>query len=701
MAPSQHSYIPQIDSLRAFAVIAVLVFHLNAGWLPGGFAGVDVFFVISGYVVSASLIRSRASGFRQFALGFYAKRILRIVPALLVCMLVTALLTIFFIPDSWLSQSNYTTLLLALVGLSNFSLMSTGDSYFSPRIDFNPGTHTWSLGVEEQFYFIFPAIYFLWLRGQQRNASSRLATWALPLAVAVSFAYSTYASVNTPLYAYYSLPSRFWELGFGALLFQLHHSGRFISGAGARWNFSLLVAFLLLIVAIVFSSGTSFPVPWGLAATVGSVLFIDAVVARARDASSSAMRMLGAAALVGIGKISYSLYLWHWPVYVLFRWTIGLEQTLHQIVAVTLVFALAIASYRYLEVPIRHNPAILRWPSGSIVAGGIATVVMSMTLTLGALQARPQLTLSVTGNTHDWYSTPWPIEESGASAACHVAANWRALGGGGVHEFVHRGCTTPARDVRKLFVIGDSHAGALMTMLSKFALSERTDVYLYNRAGCSFLRLSEPSVAPHCLQFATAFTEELRDKARPGDSVLLPSLRVERIADQWGGVTKREMRSPEALQERRARGLLEAEEWLERIAPLELRVVFMGPTPVFAAPAFRCADWFNRDNPICRPGLAIQRQTMEDLREPALEGMRRLAQRHSNVSIWDPFEVLCSDTSCAAMRDGRPIFFDGDHLSSFGNLLIYDSFRDSLSPTPLNASSRPLSGHTSIASRPQ
>jgi peptidoglycan/LPS O-acetylase OafA/YrhL len=683
MSRDPRSYIPQIDSLRAFAVLAVLVFHLNGAWLPGGFAGVDVFFVISGYVVSASLVRSSALTFGRFALNFYAKRILRIVPALLVCLVVTALLTIAFIPNSWLSQSNYTTLLLALVGLSNFSLMNAGDSYFSPRIDFNPATHTWSLGVEEQFYLIFPAIYFLWLRGQQRGESTTFGKWALPLAVLASLAYSTYASLQSPLFAYYSLASRFWELGFGALLFQLHNSGRFVAATNTRWIAGVLGSVSLLAIAVLYSSETLFPVPWGLAATLGSLLFIDAMVARSSDPESSAMRLLGAPLLVGIGKISYSLYLWHWPIYVLFRWTIGLETLATRFTAAALVFALAVASYRYLEVPIRHNPAILRRPTGYVVAGGVAVVLLSVGVTFAAMQARPYLTLSVTGNTHDWYSTPWPIDEAQPTGACPAGTRWRPLASGGVHEFTHGECARN-ETTRDVFVIGDSHAGALMTLLSKYAQAERSDVHIYNRSACSFLSLRGRNATPHCVEFGQAFTRELQEQAQPGDVVLLPSLRVDRLADQWGGVAAHSSED-RSVDEQLTLGLGEAEEWLRTIEPLKLNVIFVAPTPVFAAPAFRCSDWFNRDNPICRPGLTIERERIENMRKPALNGMQQLASSHPNVAIWDPTDILCPSTICAAMRDGRPLFFDGDHLSSFGNLLIYDSFRTAVDSKQLSA----------------
>src|SRR5262249_12506904 len=162
-------HLPYIDGLRAVAVLSVLTYHLSPSWLPGGFSGVDVFFVISGFVVSASV--GALTEFRpaSFLLFFYARRLLRIAPALIVCLLMTNLATTILVPDSWLSNANQLTVLYALFGLSNIVLATNRDTYFSPRSEFNPFIHTWSLGVEEQFYLVFPFIFVLWMMGDKRR----------------------------------------------------------------------------------------------------------------------------------------------------------------------------------------------------------------------------------------------------------------------------------------------------------------------------------------------------------------------------------------------------------------------------------------------------------------------------------------------------------------------------------------------------
>lgn len=207
------AHIAGIDGLRALAVLAVIIYHFVPSALPGGFTGVDIFFVISGYVVTGSLARSRSTNLRSFLAAFYVRRILRIFPALIACLIVVSLAYALVVPDSALSKTSAKTALAAFVGLSNFALILFDDGYFSPKVEFNLFTHTWSLAVEEQFYVLFPFLFWFATRPHVGPLVNRLARWTIPALIAASLTIAALWTSGHMDWSYYLLPSRFWELG--------------------------------------------------------------------------------------------------------------------------------------------------------------------------------------------------------------------------------------------------------------------------------------------------------------------------------------------------------------------------------------------------------------------------------------------------------------------------------------------------------
>ena len=373
---SDNSYIPGIDGLRAIAVLSVVLYHLDRDLLPGGFTGVDVFFVISGYVISKSLARSDAATLATFILGFYERRILRIVPALLAFLLVTSIFSVLFVPDGWLSASNNSTAMAAFFGISNLFLVRSADGYFSARIDFNPFIHTWSLAVEEQFYLIFPFIFYAWLRVARSGSPSRITAAILPLIAVVSLGFAWYGTRTAQVHAFYLLPSRFWELACGALLYQLEdlRCSRGMKLKKPSWW--LLCGFSFTAVGFLYSEANAFPFPWALFPVVGTVFMIAGTV-NASESARGLQIVLRSRAMTYIGRISYSLYLWHWGVFTLFRWTVGLAGPPMIATALLLSFALASLSYHVVEMPFRKTAYIRHFASWKIVAMGLAAVVMS------------------------------------------------------------------------------------------------------------------------------------------------------------------------------------------------------------------------------------------------------------------------------------------------------------------------------------
>lgn len=337
-----------MDGLRAVAVLAVVVNHLDEAWLPGGFRGVDMFFAISGFVITRSLMgRERGSTIR-FLLDFYARRIKRLLPALLFCVVVTSVLAVLFTtnPEMQLSAG-----IRAVFGLSNLKFHQWQTDYFAQATQSIVFIHTWSLGVEEQFYVFFS---LFWIAVSPRSQIF------LPILLALSVAsLGLYLAWAPSAASFFLLPARFWEIGAGCILA--------VMAAPTRPASPLIRPAAALVLALTLA----IPATFG-----GELAAVMATAALIRWPGSSDWldRGLGSAPMQAVGLGSYSLYLWHWPVIALAHWTVGIRwQTLPVLIAIAAV--LAWFSYRFIELPARRA----QWrPSaaGTIAVGGFAALAV-------------------------------------------------------------------------------------------------------------------------------------------------------------------------------------------------------------------------------------------------------------------------------------------------------------------------------------
>ena len=494
---SYAGYRADIDGLRALAVLVVIVFHLDEAWLPAGFVGVDIFFVISGYVVLASLLRKPSPSIASLLSHFYARRAKRLMPSLVVVIVCTAIMlgVAAHGQDPPSLEEFYASGLVSLIGGANiyFNLLAAnanaraasatrgptkpplptnataadggnvsvpaeeegaGGMYFggmagrrrlhvdsglasrhwvqSPASDLsgsrrlsesvavhdlhrNPFMHMWSLGVEEQFYFLFPwVVMFAYgprvIRRSRSASNTRVVPGPGPSAAvdptqpatvqpklsdnniessgpppllvlcgvsAISLAVCWWLSLNHFDYAFYLMPSRLWQLASGAILYHIEALAA-PAACTAALRHPLIVAALdlgaiaLLTTAFVFSDARTglFPLPWSLLAVGGTLLFLIAGAARPMPLLPSRWEevcprlsravhlpflnnVLGHAACAYVGKLSYPLYLWHWPVFVAFKWTCGFDVPSQKIAALAISFPLAMLSYHAIERPFR------------------------------------------------------------------------------------------------------------------------------------------------------------------------------------------------------------------------------------------------------------------------------------------------------------------------------------------------------------
>ncbi|WP_417380254.1 acyltransferase family protein [Gimesia sp.] len=335
------NYRPEIDGLRALAVIAVLLFHLGLGF-PGGFIGVDVFFVISGFLITGIIRRGLQDG--TFSLmNFWERRIRRIFPAMFVVL--TSTLTVGYwllLPDE-LKDLGKSAIAQCLLLANVYFWQDTG--YFAGPAELKPLLHTWSLAVEEQFYLLFPFLLVL-----TKRLSNKRLFWLLALFSFISLIYSIYGTLYEPDAAFYLLPMRAWELLVGCMLAVLPLQ---CEAAPRRDNMIAATGFLAILLPIFFySSETLFP---GLAAilpVLGTAAFIFATD---KSPATFSGKMLSQRAVVFVGLISYSLYLWHWPVIVYVRTYWGYLGWSQIVIALVCSFSLSVLTWKMVETPFRRK----------------------------------------------------------------------------------------------------------------------------------------------------------------------------------------------------------------------------------------------------------------------------------------------------------------------------------------------------------
>jgi peptidoglycan/LPS O-acetylase OafA/YrhL len=341
LANSSVQYRPAIDGLRAVAVLAVCVFHLKHEWLPGGFVGVDVFFVISGYLITSILLRDYER--RRFSLGkFYQRRIARLFPAFFTVALVTLIGAsyIYLTQDLASCGANLTS---ATLSVANLKYMWQGN-YFSISPDAQPFLHYWSLSVEEQFYMFFPALFYLvYLRANAHKTVILSCLCGASLAACIALTHSK------PAWAFFLLPTRAWELLAGSILANIGANVPFIWREKKNlWASLSLTGMALIAISLIIIGQAAFPGYLAVLPVLGTICCIGPT----NGSIGISERLLSWPPMVLIGRMSYSLYLWHWPVFSLVDYRFYLASPLVRIgLKVALSLAATAACYFLVENP--------------------------------------------------------------------------------------------------------------------------------------------------------------------------------------------------------------------------------------------------------------------------------------------------------------------------------------------------------------
>lgn len=341
---SKMTYRPDIDGLRAIAILLVIIFHSGFSTFPGGFIGVDVFFVISGFLIT-SIIEKEIKEKRFSFKNFYLRRIRRIIPVLVFIILIVTIPAYFILFANNL-EAYSRTLIYTLLCSNNIHLYFNSGDYFAESSDLIPFLHTWSLSVEEQFYFILPP--FLLLLHKKFNSQKRFLIILLVCILGLLF--SIYQTYTNPRMAYLLLPARLFELLIGSCL--AIYWGKLPSLNQFKNNILSIIGILLIVVsALTLNNSSLFPGLNALWPCLGTALLL--FTGKTEEHKGIVNKLIQNKIMVGIGLISYSLYLWHWPIFVLIKYSgINLEGSV-RIIAIIAIFILSYFSWRFIEQPFR------------------------------------------------------------------------------------------------------------------------------------------------------------------------------------------------------------------------------------------------------------------------------------------------------------------------------------------------------------
>ena len=636
------SYLPHIDGLRAIAVISVILYHLNPAWLPGGFVGVDVFFVLSGYLITGKLADDLAAD--HFSIKeFYRRRIKRIAPLALLVIGCTLLFGYaVMLPDDMVMLAK--SAVWSLGSMANvYFLREVDRDYFAPGTDEFPLLHLWSLGVEEQFYIIWPLIFYLVnilfkkdVIGQRR-ALIRVATIGCVVSIALSVGLS---GAHGP-FSFYMLPTRAFELMIGALL-ALCYNDEAVVQRVKRYAVPAMVAGILgLALSFCFiNNGIVFPGSVALVPVVSTALLIAVGIAAP---NGFATRMLCWKPATRIGIWSYAAYLWHWPLLAFFHYLIGKPGVIACIVLLLTTFAMAALSHRLVETPARKWAASF-WKLATFQYFVPAAIMVS--ICIGVVYAG-RAGISVYSET---YLTQVATQRKALAPALgsEVCQRQRLEKG----DLSDKNCLMGHTGVGKpeVLVFGDSHAAHYVPMIDMVA----------RRAGYQFRNLEVGGCPPVLDPTAAGVDPKRRDDCARSVGLIWSIVKnypVVMLGASWSGYdTGRHA----MIKQLRATVLaLQAQ---------HVRVVLLAKIPTMGN--------YDRLCPLKKIHFSLLEcaQPLQPLAPDVAAvnaDLAQLAESLPDVKVFDPTSYVCTNGLCASQSPtGVSRYYDKTHLLARGSIEI-------------------------------
>jgi len=645
-------YRKDVDGLRAVAVLPVILYHAGISVFSGGYVGVDIFFVISGYLITGIISAEIAEGTFTVS-NFYVRRIKRIFPALYFMILVSVILSGFLLlPEHF---RNFGKSVIATVFFSSNFFFWKQSGYFDAAAETKPLLHTWSLGVEEQFYIIFP-LFLLWLYKNRKNTK-----FAVTAVFAVSLALSIFLTYRKPEMSFYLLPTRAWELMLGAMLslgvFK-RVENRFTADA-----LSLLGAFMIAASVAFFNTATPFPGYSALLPCVGAALIIYA------GEGSILGRLLSFRPLVFIGLLSYALYLWHWVFFSFrnyYKNITGDAFFMDNLFIIAITFFFAIVSYYFVEHPVRkkkfHVPSKLFKASAAVMLlfTAMGTVIYK---TDGMPFRMPESVNFVTDVKESRYR----------STDCYYRDPMKAD--------IDNLCRMGDKKNKPTFIVwGDSHALSLTDGMDKYAHINGVTGVFAGKSACPPLRLVRiliNDVPTNCRQFNDIIFKDVaadknmkniflvgRWEVYSGKPTLGNDAGSEMTLDD--GITKNviEHDNLKVFEESLVRTIGS----LERAGKNVYFVMDVPEVPYDVPSEMGKIEYFKHIFPALTSFVtsALPYSHYQERNELVFQVLEKVKAK-TNVKVVNIQDILCKDGECKLTEGGKSLYADDDHLSVFGS----------------------------------
>ena len=633
------------------AVLSVVAFHAFPGLVPGGFIGVDVFFVISGYLITSIILKGLSAGNFSF-IDFYSRRILRIFPALLF----VAAATLFLgwhtlLPGEFAAYSK--SLAAGLTFISNFNFWSES-GYFDTSSEFKPLLHLWSLGDEEQFYMLWPLFISVCFRFKER-----IGLW-IAGALLVSFVINISFIASSPAATYFLLPARAWQLLTGALLAYFADKKSTSSSPSLPSWLALTGALLFLAGLFLIDRDTSFPGWWALLPTLGSALLI-----LAGPTAFFNRRVLSTRLLVGVGLISYPLYLWHWPLLSFLRVVRGTEPGVGPLIlAVLVAIALSVATYFLLELPVRRGGR-----RNTLILLSISAAMLFLSGEVYFREGIPSR-LKDPRVLGDSMAMEWP-EKLRFGADCQSKFQGAVIGECLVHD---------AKKPVDAIVIGDSHANHLYWGLAKELGAYGENLMQISGGGCPPLYgvkiLERGRLVKHC----THIIDQSIDYA-----IAHKEIRTVFLSARWPSyVLGREAKDPVNYASKYALTIsgkpddsvsrgdvfsMTLRDTLQRLLSAGKNVVFVHDIPEAPFHPRECLSWSPNQfvTRVQRKECSYASGYHESREAEFRPFLSSILKSFSQVVQIDPGPLFCDRSQCVVKAEGNLLYRDFDHLSIFGS----------------------------------